>query len=64
MTAIATRSVMTISEAAAALGVHPDTIRKAEREGRIPPIRRESFGSDDRIFLPEDVEALKRIFFR
>ena len=56
------RRPLRLGDAAKELGVHPDTILKAERVGRIPPIRRELYGSDDRIFFPEDIEALRKFF--
>jgi len=51
-----------IAEAARHLGVHPNTIRKAERAGRIPRVRREPV-SGYRIFSVEEVEQLRQRFF-
>jgi DNA-binding transcriptional MerR regulator len=52
-----------IREAAQRLGVHPHTIRKAEFEHRIPPIRRESV-SGYRIFSEADIESLREYLKR
>jgi len=57
------RRLLSISEAARELGLHPNSIRKAERAGRVPPIRREPV-SGHRYFTPEDVETLRWYFFK
>ncbi len=48
---------MSISEAAAAVGLSTSTLRYYEREGRISPIR---FGADERrLYLPEHIDAIQ-----
>ncbi len=47
-----------IGEAARRLGVTPKHLRVLEREGRIPPARRDFNG---RIYTPSDIALLKRI---
>lgn len=58
-----TASRIRIGEAARLIGVHPGSIRNAERAGRIPALPREPY-SDDRALAPRDVNALKRYFAR
>ena len=43
------------------LGISADWVRRAEREGKIPPVRRDLHGH--RRFRPEDVERLRQILF-
>lgn len=52
-----------IGQAARMLGMNPHSIRIAEWEGRIPPIRRERWG-DDRVFTQTDIDALRRYLRR
>lgn len=47
-----------ISEAAQQLGVTPKHLRVLEREGRIPPARRDFNG---RIYTPFDIALLKSL---
>ena len=47
-----------IAEAAKALGIHPGSIRRAERLGRIPRARREPV-SGQRVYTEQDVQALR-----
>jgi DNA-binding transcriptional MerR regulator len=51
--------VITLAKAARLLDVHENTIRVAEREGRIRQISRDEFGA--RVFTPEDIAYLKTI---
>lgn len=51
----------TISGVARLFNVHPETIRKAEREGRIPAPLREQ-GGVARVYTPTDIAVLKRYF--
>ena len=55
--------VFGILEVARVLGVHPGSLRRAEREGRIPAARREPL-SRYRFYTAEDVAVLKRVFTR
>lgn len=50
--------VFHISEAAQQLGVTPKHLRVLEREGRIPPARRDFNG---RIYTPFDIALLKSL---
>jgi len=52
---------MKIGEVARELGMSVDWLRKAEREGRIPPAKRMMSGW--RFYSPEDVAALRRRVF-
>ncbi|MBA3430828.1 MAG: MerR family DNA-binding transcriptional regulator [Actinobacteria bacterium] len=45
------------TEVAAFLGIHPDSLRRAERAGRIPRAQRESV-SGHRAYSRDDVDAL------
>jgi DNA-binding transcriptional MerR regulator len=51
--------VITLARAARLLDVHENTIRYAEREGRIRQIPRDEFGA--RVFTPEDIVYLRAI---
>lgn len=51
--------VVGITQAARLLGIHPNSLRRAEREGRVPAAKRESF-SRIRIYTRVDIEALRR----
>jgi len=48
-----------IARAAETLGVTPGYLRLLEKQGRIPPARRDRFG--DRIYGPFDLALLKSI---
>lgn len=50
--------VLGIAEVARMLGLHPGSLRRAEREGRVPRARREAV-SGTRVYSHEDVEALR-----
>ena len=50
--------VMGIGSAAVKLGVHPGSLRRAEREGRVPRARREPV-SRTRFYTPDDIERLR-----
>ncbi len=49
--------VLQISETAKRLGVSAHYLRVLERDGRIPPARRSSFGG--RIYTPSDIAMLR-----
>lgn len=51
------RRLFSIGSTAEELGVHPDTLRNAAQDGRIPSPRR--LGGDA-FYTAKDVEALKR----
>ncbi len=44
------------------LGFSPDRLRRAERDGEIPPVPRDKNGH--RRYRPEDMERLRRLLFR
>jgi len=50
-----------ITEAARELGLHPNTLRKAERARRIPAARRETV-SGQRYFSRDEIERLRALF--
>ena len=50
--------VVHISEAARLLSVSPKHLRTLEREGRIPPARRDFNG---RVYTPFEIELLRRL---
>ncbi|MBI4345921.1 MAG: MerR family transcriptional regulator [Elusimicrobia bacterium] len=52
-----------IGEVARALDLHPNSLRRAEREQRIPEARRERV-SRQRFYTPEDLEVLRERFAR
>lgn len=54
--------VYTMAEARRLLGVHENTIRCAEREGRIRSTRRDELGH--RVFTDEQIEQLRTYFGR
>ena len=56
--------VYRIGEVARIVGVTTEAIRLAERERRIPPARREGFGSDDRVYTDAEVARLHAYFRR
>lgn len=56
------RRLLSISEAARELGLHPNSIRKAERAGRVPRVRREPV-SGHRYFTEDDLATLRWYFF-
>lgn len=55
--------LLRISEVAERLYVHPGSIRRAERVGRVPRAQREAV-SGYRYYSPEDVAALRARFRR
>ena len=63
MSLVADRDVVTISEAARRVGVHPGSIKNAELAGRIPRLPREP-GTDTRIFTETELDTLRRYFDR
>lgn len=52
---------MRIGEAARRLGIHPQTLRRWEREGRVCRARRRLTGQ--RVYLEEDVQQLEKMVF-
>lgn len=58
------RHLYSLGEAAYEVGVHPDTLKRAERAGRIPTARRErtvdGYG-DDRVYTSNDVAILRQL---
>ena len=52
--------MLTTGKIAAALGVHPDTIRNYEKRGIIPQAKRLPINGY-RIWLPEDLEQINAI---
>ena len=50
---------MTIGKAARQLDVSVDWLRKAERQGRIPPAKRRM--CNWRVYSEDDIETLKRL---
>lgn len=61
MTRNASSEFVGIGEAARRIGVHPNSIRRAEREGRTHPARREAV-SGERYYSHDDLEALRMYF--
>ncbi len=53
---------MRVAEVARRLGVSPDWIRRLERQGRIPPPRRDLNGT--RRYTLDDLERLEKLLFR
>ncbi len=53
---------MRVIDVARELGFSADWIRRLEREGRIPPARRDFNGH--RRYSPEDVRKLRELLFR
>ena len=53
------KKMLTLTEAAARLKVHPNTLRKWSDEGRVPTVRRPG-GGGYRRFEPESIEELRR----
>ena len=49
--------LLTVPEAAAALGVSPDTVRRYGDDGRLPYVRYGSGRSGTRRLIPEDAVA-------
>jgi excisionase family DNA binding protein len=49
---------LNVRQVAAALGVHENTVRNMNKDGRLPAIRLP--GSGFRRFRPEDVERMRR----
>ena len=56
-------SVVGTRAAARYLGIHPDSLRRAERAGRVPQARREPV-SRYRIYTPADLESLAVVLGR
>jgi hypothetical protein len=54
--------LLTIGKLAALLGLHPDTIRKYERQGIIPVANRSPLNGY-RVWSEEDVEAIRQAVF-
>jgi DNA-binding transcriptional MerR regulator len=52
--------VFSIAEAARRLGIHPGSLRRAERQGRIPSSRRETL-TRTRLFTEAEVEQLRTL---
>jgi DNA-binding transcriptional MerR regulator len=50
--------IFSVVEAARRLGVHPDSLRRADREGRLGAIRREPL-SGTRFFTEAEVENIR-----
>lgn len=51
--------VLTVSEAARELGRSERWLRSAEREGKIPPARRDL--NNWRVYTPEDIAGIKAL---
>lgn len=62
MTRASDRRVYTVAEVAKEVGCHPNTIRLAEAEGRVPPARRDEAGV--RVYTRADCERLKELLRR
>ena len=62
MTAVATRRIYTLAEAALRVGCGDRTIQRAEDDGRIPPARRDELGH--RIFDDNDLDRLRLLLAR
>lgn len=63
--ATAERPAFSTGEVARLLGIATETLRRAEREGRIPVARRETVGDDRlayRVYTAEDIDELRRYF--
>lgn len=56
------RRVYTVAEVAKEVGCHPNTIRLAEAEGRVPPPRRDEIGA--RVYTRADCDRLKELLRR
>ena len=54
--------MLTTGKLATALGLHPDTIRRYEREGLIPPAKR-SPRNGYRFWKEEDVKRIQEAIF-
>ena len=54
--------MLTIGKLAAVLGIHPDTIRRYERQGLIPPARRSPMNGY-RLWAEEDVADNRQAVF-
>jgi DNA-binding transcriptional MerR regulator len=59
----ADEQIFGVVEAARILGLHPNSLRRAEREGRVPAARREPL-SRHRYYTAGDVEALAQALRR
>jgi len=53
------RSIRT-GAAARTIGIHPQTLRKWEREGRVPPARRNQI-TGQRLYDDEDLDLVRRL---
>jgi DNA-binding transcriptional MerR regulator len=62
-TTVVTPRLFRIGAAARELGVHPGSLRRAEREGRIRPARREAV-SGERFYSEEDLQEIRYLLFR
>lgn len=51
------KGIRGVAEVAQLLGIHPNSLRRAEREGRLPPAQREPL-SHHRFYTAADVERL------
>jgi DNA-binding transcriptional MerR regulator len=54
--------LLTVGKLGAVLGLHPDTIRRYEREGLIPAARRSPLNGY-RFWTEEDIEGIRRAVF-
>lgn len=54
--------MLTIGKIATILGLHPDTIRRYEREGLIPPAQRSPMNGY-RIWSQQDVARVRQVIF-
>ena len=52
--------MLTTGKVAAALGVHPDTIRNYEKRGLIPAARRSPINGY-RVWTPEDLQVIREV---
>ena len=52
--------MLTTGKIAAALGVHPDTVRNYEKRGLIPPAKRSPINGY-RIWEPEDLDRIRQV---
>lgn len=51
---------LTVGQAAKILGVHPQTLRRLEKRGVVPPARR-SLVHGDRLYDPKSLELMRRL---
>jgi len=59
LAALTGKDAFTLPQVARLFGVHPNTLRNAERDGRIPSALREQGGAT-RVYTPADLALLKR----